>query len=104
MGPLVNEHGLNNIESIFNEAVKEGAELLTGGERIKNKGYFYRPTIIQNVSPKMRIAQEEVFGPVAPIIIADSNNNVHSQGMEEAIKFANDTQYGLGASIFCSVY
>jgi acyl-CoA reductase-like NAD-dependent aldehyde dehydrogenase len=48
---------------------------LTGGERIQNKGYFYRPTIIKNVSPKMRIAQEEVFGPVAPIIIADSNNS-----------------------------
>ena len=101
MGPLVNQQGLNNIESIVKEAVKEGAELLTGAERIKNKGYFYRPTIIKNISPKMRIAQEEVFGPVAPIIIADSSNsNGHSHGMEEAIKFANDTQYGLGASIW----
>jgi acyl-CoA reductase-like NAD-dependent aldehyde dehydrogenase len=52
MGPLVNERGLNNIESIVKEAVKEGAELLTGGEPIQNKGYFYRPTIIKNVSPK----------------------------------------------------
>jgi acyl-CoA reductase-like NAD-dependent aldehyde dehydrogenase len=89
MGPLVNE------------TVKEGAELLTGGERTKNKGYFYRPTIIKNVSPKMRIAEEEVFGPVAPIIIADGiKTNGHSHPMEEAIKLANDTQYGLGASIW----
>jgi acyl-CoA reductase-like NAD-dependent aldehyde dehydrogenase len=102
MGPLVNQQGLNNIESIVQEAVKEGAELLTGGERIKSKGYFYRPTIIKNVSPKMRIAQEEVFGPVAPIIIADNSNsdNGHNHGIEEAIKLANDTQYGLGASIW----
>ena len=63
-----------------------------------NKGYFYRPTIIKNVSPKMCIAQEEVFGPVAPIIIDDSNG----YGMEWAIKLANNTQYGLGASIFNS--
>jgi len=96
MGPLVNEQGLKNVESIVNSAVKEGGKLLTGGERFGSKGYFYRPTINKNVSPKMRISQEEVFGPVAPIIITDSNG----YGMEEAINLANDTQYGLGASIW----
>ena len=96
MGPLVNEQGLKNVESIVNSALKEGGELLTGGERFGNKGYFYRPTIIKNISPKMRIAQEEVFGPVAPIMIADSKGF----GMDGAIKLANDTQYGLGASIW----
>jgi succinate-semialdehyde dehydrogenase/glutarate-semialdehyde dehydrogenase/succinyl-CoA reductase len=96
MGPLVNEQGLKNVESIVNSAVKEGGKLLTGGERFGSKGYFYRPTIIKNVSPKMRISQEEVFGPVAPIIITDSNG----YGMKEAISLANDTQYGLGASIW----
>jgi acyl-CoA reductase-like NAD-dependent aldehyde dehydrogenase len=96
MGPLVNEQSLKNVESIVNSALKEGGELLTGGEHLGSKGYFYHPTIITNISPKMRIAQEEVFGPVAPIIIADSNG----YGMEEAIKLANDTQYGLGASIW----
>jgi succinate-semialdehyde dehydrogenase/glutarate-semialdehyde dehydrogenase/succinyl-CoA reductase len=74
------------------DSVKEGAELLTGGEQIKSKGYFYKPTILKNVSPNMRVAQEEVFGPVAPIIIADSEI--------EALRLANDSQYGLGASIW----
>ena len=90
--PLVNEQGLNNIESIVNESIKEGAELLTGGERSGNSGYFYRPTIIKNVSPKMRISKEEVFGPVAPVLTVNDE--------DEGIRLANDTQYGLGASIW----
>jgi acyl-CoA reductase-like NAD-dependent aldehyde dehydrogenase len=94
IGPMVNSNGLENIDSIVKDSVKEGAELLTGGERIKikNKGYYYKPTVFKNVSPKMRIAQEEVFGPVAPIIVADDEM--------QAIKLANDTQYGLGASMW----
>src|SRR6476620_688334 len=92
IGPLVNEQGLNNIESIVNESIKEGAELLTGGERSGNSGYFYHPTIIKNVSPKMRISKEGVFGPVAPILVVNDE--------AEGIRLANDTQYGLGASIW----
>ena len=92
MGPLVNADGLNRIDSIVKDVVKEGAEVLTGGERIKSKGYFYKPTVLKNVSPKMRVAQEEVFGPVAPIIVAEDDM--------QAIKLANDSQYGLGASIW----
>ena len=92
MGPLVNADGLNKIDSIVKDVIKEGAELLTGGERIKSKGYFYKPTVFKNVSPKMRVAREEVFGPVAPIMVADDEM--------QAIKLANDTQYGLGASIW----
>jgi acyl-CoA reductase-like NAD-dependent aldehyde dehydrogenase len=92
MGPLVNAEGLNKIDSIVKDVIKEGAELLTGGERIKSKGYFYKPTVFKNVSPKMRVAREEVFGPVAPIMVADDEM--------QAIKLANDTQYGLGASIW----
>ena len=92
MGPLVNTDGLNKIDSIVKDVVKEGAEVLTGGERIKSKGYFYKPTVLKNVSPKMRVAQEEVFGPVAPIMVTDDDM--------QAMKLANDTQYGLGASIW----
>jgi succinate-semialdehyde dehydrogenase/glutarate-semialdehyde dehydrogenase/succinyl-CoA reductase len=94
IGPIVNSKGLENIDSVVKDSIKEGAKLLTGGERIqiKNKGYFYKPTVFRNVSPKMRIAQEEVFGPVAPIVVADDEM--------QAIKLANDTQYGLGASIW----
>ena len=92
VGPLVNASGLKTIDSQVKDSVKEGAELLAGGEQIKSKGYFYKPTILKNVSPNMRVAQEEVFGPVAPIIIADSEI--------EALRLANDSQYGLGASIW----
>src|SRR5947209_16025004 len=72
LGPIVNASGLKTIVSQVKDSVKEGAEILTGGEQIKSKGYFYKPTILKNVSPNLRVAQEEVFGPVAPIIIADS--------------------------------
>ena len=91
LGPLVNASGLKTIDSQVKDSVKEGAELLTGGEQIKSKGYSYKPTILKNVSPNMRVAQEEVFGPVAPIIVAESEI--------EALRLANDSQYGLGASI-----
>jgi acyl-CoA reductase-like NAD-dependent aldehyde dehydrogenase len=92
VGPLVNAGGMKKIDSQVKESVKEGAEILTGGEQIGKKGYFYRPTVLKKVTPKMFIAQEEVFGPVAPIIIAADE--------VEAMKFANDSEYGLGASIW----
>ena len=92
IGPLVNASGLKKIDSQVKESVKEGAEVVTGGEQIGKKGYFYKPTVLKNVNPKMSIAQEEVFGPVAPIIVADDE--------VEAIELANDSQYGLGASIW----
>jgi len=92
IGPLVNAEGLNKIDSIVKDVVKKGAEVLTGGERMKSEGYFYKPTVLKNVSPKMRVAQEEVFGPVAPVVVADDDM--------QAIKLANDSQYGLGASIW----
>ena len=71
IGPLVNANALEKIDSQVKEAVREGAEVLVGGEQIRNKGYFYKPTVLGNVNPKMSIAQEEVFGPVAPIIVAE---------------------------------
>ena len=92
IGPLVNAKSLENMESLVKESVNAGAEVIAGGERANRKGYFYRPTIMKNVSPKMRIASEEVFGPVAPIITVNDEN--------EAMKIANDSKYGLGASIW----
>jgi acyl-CoA reductase-like NAD-dependent aldehyde dehydrogenase len=92
VGPLVNASGLKKIDSQVKESVKEGAEVLTGGGQIGKKGYFYKPTILKNVNLKMSIAQEEVFGPVAPIIVAGDE--------AEAIELANDSEYGLGASIW----
>ena len=92
IGPVVNSKSLENMEGIVNRTIKEGAELLIGGERANNKGYFYRPTILKNVRPEMEIAQEEVFGPVAPIITANDD--------QDAIRIANDSKFGLGASIW----
>jgi len=92
IGPLVNAGGLKKIDSQVKASIKEGAEVLTGGEQIGKKGYFFKPTVLKNVNPKMSIAQEEVFGPVAPIIVADDE--------VEAIELANDSEYGLGASIW----
>jgi succinate-semialdehyde dehydrogenase/glutarate-semialdehyde dehydrogenase/succinyl-CoA reductase len=92
IGPLVNINSLNNMESLVAQSVEDGAELLTGGERRDSKGFFYPPTVLKNVSPSMRIASEEVFGPIAPVIIAEDE--------KEAMKVANDSKYGLGASIW----
>ncbi len=63
-----------------------------GGSEIDGKGFFYKPTILTNIKPNMRIAQEETFGPVAPITIVENES--------EAIKLANDIEFGLGASIW----
>ena len=92
IGPLVNAGGLKKIDSQVKASIKEGAEVLTGWEQIGKKGYFFKPTVLKNVNSKMSIAQEEVFGPVAPIIVANDE--------AEAVVLANDSEYGLGASIW----
>ena len=92
IGPLVNEEALENISSMVDDAKKKGAQILAGGTQIGNKGYFYKPTILTGLTPEMRISNEETFGPVAPITVFDDE--------KEAIKLANDSEYGLGASIW----
>jgi acyl-CoA reductase-like NAD-dependent aldehyde dehydrogenase len=92
LGPVVNASGLKTIDSQVKDSVKVGAKILTGGEQIGSKGYFYKPTLLKNVSQDMRMAQEEVFGPAAPIIVAEDD--------VDAVRLANDSQYGLGASIW----
>jgi acyl-CoA reductase-like NAD-dependent aldehyde dehydrogenase len=92
IGPLVNANSLSNIESLVAKSVRQGAEVMTGGERTNSRGFFYRPTIMKNVSPKMDIATEEVFGPLAPVITVENE--------KDAMKIANDSKYGLGASIW----
>ncbi|HYA83489.1 MAG TPA: NAD-dependent succinate-semialdehyde dehydrogenase [Candidatus Bathyarchaeia archaeon] len=92
VGPLVNSQGLENIEGIVTDAIEAGAEALTGGERKGHKGYFYSPTILTKISPKMRIAREETFGPVAPITVVKDEM--------QAVELANHSEFGLGASIW----
>lgn len=92
IGPLVNKDALENISSMVEDAKKKGAQILTGGQQIGNKGYFYKPTILTGLTPDMRIYNEETFGPVAPVTIFDDE--------KDAIRMANDSEYGLGASIW----
>ena len=92
MGPLVNADGLNRIEELVKDAVDKGAQILTGGKRLKSKGYFYAPTVLDKITPDMLVAHEETFGPVAPVTIVEDES--------EAITLANSSQYGLGASIW----
>ncbi|NIP62588.1 MAG: aldehyde dehydrogenase family protein [Nitrosopumilaceae archaeon] len=92
LGPLSSKSGLEDISDIVEDAKSKGAEVLLGGARIDRKGYFYEPTILKNISPEMRIAKEETFGPVAPISIVEDE--------KEALERANDSEFGLGASIW----
>ena len=92
MGPLSNKEGLENISGIVEDAKEKGAEILLGGSQLEGKGFFYKPTILTNVKPDMRIATEETFGPVAPITIVENES--------EAVKLANNIEFGLGASIW----
>jgi aldehyde dehydrogenase (NAD+) len=88
IGPVINATQLRKIKEQVDEAVAAGATLLCGG---KNEGLFYQPTVLGNVTRKMKVFREETFGPVAPIIRASND--------EEAIEIANDSDYGLSAGI-----
>jgi aldehyde dehydrogenase (NAD+) len=94
-GALASKKQLETVSRYVDVAKKEGASLVAGGERIDigtGKGYFYAPTVFDNVTPEMTIAREEIFGPVlATIEFAD---------LDEAIARANDTQYGLAAAVW----
>ena len=89
IGPLIKEMAAIEVENRVNAAINDGADLLCGGKR---EGAFYTPTILDNVDSKMKIVKYETFGPVSPII--------RINGIDEAIKAANNTKYGLQAGIF----
>ena len=93
LGTLISEKAARQVEVTVNNAVKEGAEILTGGVR---NGAFYEATVIDNVKTDMDLVVRETFGPVAPIIRVNS--------LEEAISVANDTEYGLQAGVFTESY
>jgi len=95
LGPLITEEHLNRVDGYVKEGQKEGAELVTGGERADGElasGFFYRPTVFSGVKDEMTIAREEIFGPVVSILPYESE--------DELIARANDTEYGLGASVW----
>ena len=94
IGPVVNKAQFDKIQELIQSAIDEGATLITGGTDRPadlNRGYFIKPTVFADVTPDMRIAKEETFGPVATLMPYDS--------LEQGIEIANDTAYGLSAVI-----
>lgn len=88
-GPLINQAALDKVQSLVGRATAAGAELVTGGTPHELGGTFYEPTVLLGVNQQMEIFHQEIFGPVAPLITFQSE--------EEAISLANDTNYGLAA-------
>lgn len=93
LGPLINARQRDRAAQIVDEAVTQGAQILTGGARPSHleRGYFYQPTVLANVTPAMSVYREEIFGPVLPVI--------PFHDVEEALAWANDTEYGLTAFV-----
>ncbi|MEW6603306.1 MAG: NAD-dependent succinate-semialdehyde dehydrogenase [Thermoproteota archaeon] len=92
VGPLVRDSQRQALAKQVEDAKTKGGKVLTGGRPVNREGFFYEPTIISNVSHNMEVVREEVFGPAAPIIIVNNE--------EEAIREANNSEFGLGASIW----
>lgn len=91
-GPLIEKKALDNVTSLVDDAVEKGATALIGGKPGEGVGYFYTPTVLINVSRDARVAQEEIFGPVAPILTFSTE--------AEAIEIANDTEFGLASYVY----
>jgi succinate-semialdehyde dehydrogenase/glutarate-semialdehyde dehydrogenase len=92
-GPLIDQSAVEKIEDYIRDAVSKGARVLLGGKRHALGQTFFEPTVLADVTPKMKVAREEIFGPVAPLFRFESD--------EDAIHLANDTEFGL-ASYFYS--
>ena len=92
LGPLINEAARDKVERLVADAVDRGARVRTGGERLPGPGFFYPPTVLDQVQPGSAILAEEVFGPVAPVMTFATE--------DEAVELANDTEHGLVAFVF----
>jgi succinate-semialdehyde dehydrogenase/glutarate-semialdehyde dehydrogenase len=92
VGPLIDEAGLAKVESLVADAVSRGATVLTGGEVAAGNGYFYPPTVLTGVPRDAEMADQEIFGPVAPLTSFETE--------DEVVAAANDTEYGLVAYVY----
>lgn len=92
MGPMVNKQGQLHAQAMVDEAIKAGGRCLLGGHSVKGKGYYFEPTIIDNVTNDMAILRQEIFAPVIPIATFET--------IDEVIELANDCEYGLTSSIY----
>jgi acyl-CoA reductase-like NAD-dependent aldehyde dehydrogenase len=93
-GPLTRRDQLDILEKQVSDALQKGAKIVTGGKRIKRKGYFFEPTVLTNVNHEMSIMKDESFGPVIGIMKVKNDN--------EAIQMMQDTEYGLTAAVYSS--
>ncbi|MFM1984034.1 MAG: hypothetical protein RL723_469 [Actinomycetota bacterium] len=93
-GPVINSAAQKNMQSLVKTTVGEGANVITGGEAPDGSGYFFEPTVIDNVKPDSKIWTQEIFGPIAPI--------TRFQTEEEGVRLANDTEYGLVSYAYTS--
>jgi succinate-semialdehyde dehydrogenase/glutarate-semialdehyde dehydrogenase len=91
-GAIVNERALIELEEQLRRSVDMGASLVAGGKRLDRKGFFLQPTVVTDVTIDMPVAREEVFGPIAPIIVVKDE--------DEAVAVANSTEFGLGGSVW----
>jgi succinate-semialdehyde dehydrogenase/glutarate-semialdehyde dehydrogenase len=91
-GPLIDDVAVGKVEDHIRDALEKGAKLLTGGRRHVLGGRFYEPTVLTEVTPKMKVAREETFGPVAPLFRFRTET--------EAVALANDTEFGLAAYFY----
>ncbi len=92
MGPLVNAQAVQDMERFIADAVQRGAVIVAGGKRKQGKGFFFEPTVLGNVTEQMNVSCQEVFGPVAPVLVVDSD--------DEAVRIANSSEFGLNASVW----
>jgi acyl-CoA reductase-like NAD-dependent aldehyde dehydrogenase len=92
VGPLINARQRDRVEDLVSASVEQGAKVLTGGGRPDHPGYFYQPTVLTDVKPGVPVHEEEIFGPVMPVISFDDT--------DEAIAIANATDYGLAAYVY----
>jgi succinate-semialdehyde dehydrogenase/glutarate-semialdehyde dehydrogenase len=88
-GPLINMDGVEKVERLLKDATAKGAKIVTGGKRHTLGGTYFEPTLLRDVTAKMACAREEIFGPVATLF--------HFNTEEDAVRMANDTEYGLAA-------
>jgi succinate-semialdehyde dehydrogenase / glutarate-semialdehyde dehydrogenase len=92
VGPLIDERQRAKVQELVDDAIDRGAKVLIGGERVAGRGYFFQPTVLEEVPSGARLLEEEVFGPVAPIAKFTTE--------EEALRAANATEYGLVAYVY----
>jgi succinate-semialdehyde dehydrogenase / glutarate-semialdehyde dehydrogenase len=96
VGPLIDEAAIEKMEAQVADATAKGASIAVGGHRLTDahfaNGTFYAPTVLTGVAPGMRIYREETFGPIAPVVVFDDD--------DDAVEMANDTTYGLASYVY----